>query len=66
MARSFVGYRETIKTLDKKDWSLLRTHMENLLKAMAENSGEFLSQEWDKHPLLWVAADFIKNKSQTK
>jgi len=47
MARTYTGYRKAIEDLedDDADKQLLKTHMGNLLKAINENSGEFLSSK---------------------
>ena len=51
MACAYVGYKEHIETLEEtEDKALLKKHMENLLKAIKVNSGDFLSSEGDKHP----------------
>src|SRR3989344_1052012 len=52
MARAYVGYKEHVEELEGENTEkiLLKKHMENLLSAIKENSGEFLSNEGDKHP----------------
>lgn len=57
LARSFVGYRETIKELTPDDTELLKQHMQALLATISVDSSSFLSNEWDKHP----ARDIITN-----
>jgi hypothetical protein len=53
MARSFVGYKEHIEELEESDTDkvLLKNHMENLLKAMNDNSADFLDKRGDNSPL---------------
>ncbi len=52
MARAYVGYKEHVEELEGEstEKTLLKKHMENLLEAIKENSGNFLSNEGDKHP----------------
>lgn len=52
MARAYVGYKEHVEELEGEstEKTLLKKHMENLLNAIQENSGKFLSNEGDKHP----------------
>ncbi len=52
MARAYVGYKEYVEELEGEstEKTLLKSHMENLLEAIKENSGKFLSNEGDKHP----------------
>lgn len=50
MARSFVGYRESIKDLDNEDQKLLKSHMDKLLNTMNVNSSDFLKSKGEKHP----------------
>lgn len=59
MARSFVGYRQTLIELGDEDKALLKEHMGNLLKAMNENSATFLNTEGDKHPLIELLASYL-------
>lgn len=63
MARAYVGYKEHVEELggDSTEKILLKKHMENLLSAINEDSGKFLSNEGDKHPL-WDKI-FPKSKS---
>jgi len=68
MARSFVGYKEQIEDLEQsdKDKVLLKSHMENLLSAIAANSGDFLDKKGDNSPLhdaLDSAKSILKKKS---
>ena len=53
MARSFVGYKEQIEELEESDTdkTLLKNHMENLLKSMNDNSADFLDKKGDNSPL---------------
>ena len=51
MARSFVGYKESIKELDDAEKSLLTKHMDNLLDAIKKDSSNFLSAKGEGHPL---------------
>ena len=64
MARSFVGYKKTLEELGDEDKVLLKQHMENLLKAMSENSASFLNSEGDKHPFFELISYFLKSKSK--
>jgi hypothetical protein len=45
MARTFVGYRESISEIDDKDNTLILKHMENLLDALKVNSSDFLNSK---------------------
>jgi hypothetical protein len=53
MARAYVGYKEHVEELEGEstEKTLLKKHMDNLLNAINEDSGKFLSHEGDKHPL---------------
>ena len=51
MARSFIGYREAIKELDDEDITLLKEHMNNLLRTMNNDSSVFLTTKEEGHPL---------------
>lgn len=53
MARSFVGYKNMIKEIeeDEDDKNLLKEHMKNMLKAISEDSGKFLSSKGEEYPL---------------
>ena len=62
MARSFVGYKQTLESLGDEDKILLKQHMANLLKAMDENSASFLNSEGDKHPVFEVLSFLFKPK----
>jgi methyl-accepting chemotaxis protein len=62
MARSFVGYKQAIEELNDKDIHLLKQHMENLLKAIGENSASFLNSEGDKHPIFEILSSFFRSK----
>ncbi len=62
MARSFVGYKQTLDELGDEDKVLLKQHMENLLKAMNENSAVFLNSEGDRHPIFEAILLFFKLK----
>ena len=67
MARAFVGYKQTLEELGDRDKTLLKTHMDNLLKAMSENSATFLNPEGDKHPVFEAISSFFRpKKSATK
>lgn len=59
LARSFVWYRETIKNLTPDDTELLKKHMETLLLTISLDSWKFLSDEWDKHPILNMMTSFL-------
>lgn len=52
MARAYVGYKEHVEELEVEstEKTLLKSHMQNLLEAIKDNSGAFLSNEGDKHP----------------
>ena len=52
MARSFVGYKQTLEGLNDEDNTLLKALMKNLLEAMSENSAEFLNSSGEKHPFI--------------
>jgi len=52
IARSFVGYRETIEGFNDSDNKLLEKHMGNLLEAVSKNSSEFLNFEGERYPLI--------------
>jgi hypothetical protein len=63
IARSFVGYRETIEDLNDLENKLLEKHMNNLLGAININSSEFLNFEGEKYPFVeGVLSCFGKNK----
>jgi hypothetical protein len=62
MARSFVGYKKTLEDLNEEDKTLLKQHMENLLKAVGVDSGEFLKSEGDKHPIFDLLASIFTPK----
>ncbi len=66
MARSFVGYKQTLEELSKEDETLLKQHTENLLKAINENSATFLNSEGDRHPLLEAFSLFRSKKDLSK
>lgn len=57
MARTFVGYRESISEIDDKDNTLILKHMENLLDALKVNSSDFLNSKWDNHPIREVLSN---------
>lgn len=66
MARSFVGYKQTLEQLDDEDKVLLKQHMKNLLEAMSENSATFLNPEGDKHPIFEIVSSLLfKSKKDT-
>lgn len=63
IARSFVGYRETIEDLNDSDNKLIEKHMNNLLEAINDNSSKFLNFEGEKYPLLeWLLTRSGKSK----
>ena len=62
MARSFIGYKQTLEELGDEDKALLRKHMDNLLEAMNENSATFLNSEGDKHPIFEVMNFISRSK----
>jgi len=64
MARSFVGYKQTLEKLGEEDKVLLKKHMENLLTAMNENSATFLNSEGDKHPIFELASSLFKSRKK--
>ncbi|MFA6090381.1 MAG: hypothetical protein WC774_01245 [Candidatus Gracilibacteria bacterium] len=57
MARTFVGYRESISEIDDKDNTLILKHMENLLDALKVNSSDFLNSKGDNHPIREVLSN---------
>ncbi len=65
MARSFVGYKQTLESIGDEDKTLLKKHMENLLEAMNENSAQFLSTEGDKHPIFELISSYFTRKDKT-
>jgi hypothetical protein len=58
MARSFMGYKDSIKQLQQAMWTddftLLTKHMDNLLDSIATDSSKFLIDKWEKHPFIEV------------
>lgn len=60
MARSFTGYKESIKDLDDTDKELLKIHMNNLLNTLNSDSSKFLDTQGEKHPFL----DFFGKKNK--
>ena len=56
ISQSFTGYKESIENLDDNDNKLLIVHMNNLLSAISQDSGAFLSSKGENHP----AAEVIK------
>lgn len=66
MARSFVGYKQTLEELGDEDKALLKRHMENLLKAMDENSATFLNSEGDKHPIFEALSSLFSSKKNAQ
>lgn len=72
MSRSYVGYKKNIGELeeDEADKTLLKMHMRNLLEAIKDDSGKFLSDRGDKHPFLEAISAFMvkrpaKNKDES-
>ncbi len=61
MARSFMGYKESVKELNTEDNQLLGKHMDNLLTAIGKDSSEFLIEKWESHPLIDFMKDLIGN-----
>lgn len=51
MAKSFTGYKKTIKELEDDDRELLTKLMTNLLETIKKDSSEFLSAKGEGHPL---------------
>ena len=64
MARSYVGYKEHIEEIEEEsnDKELLSKHMNNLLDAIKDNSGDFLSKKGDDHPMF----EYFKNEKDIK
>ncbi|MBU4348657.1 hypothetical protein KJ671_04120 [Patescibacteria group bacterium] len=51
MARSFIGYKKMLETIDDEDEGLLRQHMNNLLIAIGKDSSLFLDTKGEDYPL---------------
>lgn len=66
LARSFVGYKQTLDALNEDDESLLKKHMDNLLGAINENSASFLNSEGDKHPIFELLTSFFNRHKKDK
>lgn len=64
MSRSYVGYKENIEELEENETNkiLLKTHMQNLLNSIKEDSGKFLSEKGDKHPFLEALSTLVTKK----
>ncbi len=61
ISQSFVGYKESIDSLDDGDTELLKIHMSNLLTAISQDSGAFLSSKGESHPAVEAAKSLTKN-----
>lgn len=65
MARSFVGYKQTLEKLNGESTDLLKQLMKSLLDAIGDNSAKFLNSEGDKHPLFGMIDYFSKSKKNS-
>jgi hypothetical protein len=63
MARSFMGYKESIEQLQKESWEsdyqLLEKHMDNLLDTIADDSSKFMIDRWESHPFVEMVEKVI-------
>ena len=68
MSRSYIGYKQNIQDLedDDDDKVLLKTHMSNLLEAIKEDSGKFLNEKGDNHPVIELCAKWLSAKKSAK
>ncbi|MDD5396622.1 MAG: hypothetical protein PHW24_01025 [Candidatus Moranbacteria bacterium] len=66
LARSFVGYKETIEEISDEDSELLIKHMQNLLDAMNINSSEFLATDGEKHPIMEFTSSFFRGSKKNE
>lgn len=66
MSRSYVGYKKNIEELEggETDKTLLKTHMQNLLEAIKDDSGKFLNDKGDNHPFLEAISALMTRKQK--
>lgn len=63
IAQSFVGYKDSITSLDDKDNELLIIHMNNLLAAISKDSGAFLDSKGESHPAIEAGKKLLSAKN---